>query len=289
MKKPRKIQDDLLIRKARITDRQQLIGVESKATPNLSYVPHVFEQFVNDERGEFCVAEIDGEVVACGKFTVMVDGSAWVETLRVIPAYQGLGIGKRIYERFFELAEARNINTLRMYTGVKNAVSKGLAERFGFKVAAAYRGAWLLCDPNAMQAPSGAFQQVTDPETAVDLLMPLYEKWTGFLVMNRTFYEITPALCHDFAQKGLIYSQPETNSLVTMGARFMPAQALHLGVLQGDVATCLSFAMQHGVASGAHKLSCLFPPSAQDIQEMLLGYGFQLGSSDFIVMEAKRK
>ena len=70
----------------------------------------------------------------------MPDGSVWLEALRVSPEVQGQGVGKRFYQRF-ELAKLRSVNTMRMYTGVNNAKSKGLAEQFGFHIAAAYSGA----------------------------------------------------------------------------------------------------------------------------------------------------
>ncbi len=180
--------------------------------PGLQYLPRVFDAFVADETGELCVAEIDGAIVGCGKFTLVPDGSAWLETLRVIPAYQGLGVGKRLYERFFELAERTGSPTLRMYTGLSNVVSKGLAERFGFRLAGTYRGAWQACGPAAAPLTLPAFHQITDPDTATALLMPFHDKWAGFLVMNRTFYALTPALCADLAQKGMVYAEPSTTA-----------------------------------------------------------------------------
>ena len=276
---------EILLRRAREEDREKLIWVESKSTPNLNYVARVFDMFLSDESGELSVAEADGEVVACAKYTVVPDGSAWLETLRVIPERQGIGIGKRFYERFFELSRERDVTTMRMYTGVNGFVSKGLAERFGFQLAATYRGAWLSCQPETTPASTGAFQQVIDPDRATALLMPFYEKWTGFWVMNRTFYSLTPALCADLAQKGLVYEDPSSRSVITLGARFMPEQALHIGVFGGDVEACLGFAMQQGIEREVERLSCLFPPSAADVQNSLTQYGFQLEASDFIVME----
>ncbi len=276
---------EIVLRKAREEDREKLIWVESKSTPNLSYVAHVFDMFLSDEIGELSVAEANGEVVACAKYTVAPDGSAWLETLRVIPARQGIGIGKRFYERFFELSRERDVTTMRMYTGVNGFVSKGLAERFGFRLRAMYRGAFLPCQPGMTPDSTGEFQQVTDPERATALLMPFYEKWTGFWVMNRTFFSLTPALCADIAQKGLLYEAPTSGSVITLGARFMPEQALHIGVFGGDVEACLGFALQKGLDLGVERLSCLFPPSSTDVQDDLIEYGFQLEASDFIVME----
>lgn len=287
MNQPQNDPPQISIRRAREDDRAQVLYVEAKSTPALQYLSKVFDTFVSDQLGEFCVAEIDGTVVGCGKFTLMPDGSAWLETLRVIPAYQGLGVGKRLYERFFELAKRSDSTTLRMYTESYNVVSKGLAERFGFQLAGTYRGAWQTCSPAADQPAPPAFQQITDPDQATALLMPFQPRWAGFLVMNRTFFALTPALCGALARQGMVYAEPTSHSVITLGARFMPEQALHIGVFGGDVSACLAFAMQTGVARSAARLSCLFPPSAQDVQETLVHHGFQVEGSDFIVMEVR--
>ena len=57
------------LRRARQEDREKVIAVESGATPNLSYLAKVFDMFLSDKSGEFIVAEVDGKLVACGKFT----------------------------------------------------------------------------------------------------------------------------------------------------------------------------------------------------------------------------
>ena len=275
---------NITLRRARPEDREKAIWVESKSTPNLSYIPYVFDMFVSDEVGEFSVAELNGEIVGTGKYTIVPDGSAWLETLRVIPERQGLGIGKCFYKRWLDIARSQDVKTLRMYTGVENVVSEGLAKRFDFKLAGTFRGASLPCQPMEVRAKS-SFRQVTDPDMAISLLMPLREKWGGFLVMNRTFYSLTPALCTDLAEKKMVYEDPTSHSVITLGARFMPEQALHIGAFGGDAKICLDFALQMSAERHPGHLSCLFPPTATDIQDTLTNYGFRLDKSDYIVME----
>jgi GNAT superfamily N-acetyltransferase len=275
---------EIKLRKARPGDQDKVIWVESKSTPNLSYVPHVWDMFLGDETGDWSVAELNGEIVGCGKYTILPDGSAWLETLRVIPERQGLGVGKRLYERWFELARSQGVATMRMYTGTGNVVSKGLAERFGLRVAGTYKEARMQCTKDASTSTAG-FKQVRDPEKAVELLMPLSGKWAGFLVMNRTFYRFTPDLCSYLAEGGMVYEDHTTGSVVTLGARFMPEDALHIGVLEGDLRACLDFALSKGRERGAGRLNIQYPPSANDVHEALTGYGFSVGASDFIVME----
>ncbi|MGE5654771.1 MAG: GNAT family N-acetyltransferase [Bacillota bacterium] len=273
----------ITLRRAMIEDRQQILDVEAKATRNLRYLGQVFEQWVADDEGHLSVAEIDGELTGVGKFTVMPDGSAWLEALRVSPERQGLGIGKRFYELFLSTARQKGIRTLRMYTGVKNAVSKGLAERFGFHLAATYRGAWQPVAAGCTQCPQ--FTKVTDPERAAALIMPHAERWTGFMVMNRTFMSINPATCAALAREGKVYEEAASGSLIVIGARFMPEQALHVALFSGDEGACIEFARCQAAELGVPKLQCMFPPTAQDIQKTLLSQGFQLEESDCIVME----
>jgi GNAT superfamily N-acetyltransferase len=275
---------EINLRKARPGDRDRVIWVESKSTPNLSYVPHVWDMFMGDETGDWSVAELDGEIVGCGKYTLLPDGSAWLETLRVIPEKQGLGVGKRLYEHWFRLARRQGVKTMRMYTGTGNVVSKGLAERYGLRLAGTYKEARMAC-AGVMPHSASGFRRVRDPKKATDLVMPLGDKWTGFLVMNRTFYEFTPALCRHLAENGMVYHDPRTGSVVTLGARFMPEDALHIGVLSGDIRACLDFAMKTGAERGAARLNCQYPPTATDIHGALTGYGFSVAASDFIVME----
>ncbi len=94
----------ITLRQATPEDRAAVELVASQATRGLRYLPSVFTEFVTDRFGEFSVAEVEGQVVGCGKFTLLPDGSAWLEALRVMPQYQGQGVGKAFYRRFFEIA-----------------------------------------------------------------------------------------------------------------------------------------------------------------------------------------
>lgn len=273
------------IRPVTSADLPVITTVEAKSTPNLRYVPHVFDLFMQDPRSPFLVAEIEGEIVACAKFTIVPDGSAWLETLRVIPERQGLGVGKRLYETFFAVAEREGVSTMRMYTGTKNAVSKGLAERFGFQPAQTFYGAQLAVDTTGDSSLATDFQPVTDITRATDLILAHRAQWHDFLVMNRTFYKLSPELCVHLAETGQVYAEIESDSVIVVGARFMPEQALHIGLFGGDAERCLHFAHQLAAARKITQLSCLYPTPAEATTAQLTTAGFTPESSTFIVME----
>lgn len=275
---------DVLIRPATRDDLDAIIYVENQAMPHWRYVERVFDQFMGHDKGEFSVAELDGQIVACAKFTVLPDGSAWVETLRVDSDYQGRGIGKALYNRFFEVAKAQNVSTMRMYTGMQNKVSRGLAEHFGFRLDASFYGAnFHFATTHPIKKHD--FKLVTDAGVAADLIMPLSETWNGFMVMNRTFYKITPELCGYLVNHGRVYAGSATNSVVAFGARFMPDVAQHIGLYGGDAEACFDFAKRVG-QERAQSLACLFPVKADGVREELKAAGFEETPAGFIVMRS---
>ena len=70
---------NLTVRKARMEDRKQAVEAEGLATPSLHYLDKVYDEWLADDAGELMVADLDGQVVAVGKFSVVPDGSAWLE------------------------------------------------------------------------------------------------------------------------------------------------------------------------------------------------------------------
>lgn len=272
---------NIVLRRARPEDREKALWVESKSTPTLRYLTYVFDMFVGDIVGEFSVVELDGEIAACGKYTIVPDGSAWLETLRVIPEKQGLGLGKRLYEHWLELAYAQGVKAMRMYTGTTNVVSSGLAERYGLTLQGTFKGATLPVHAGA--GVRSGFVPVPDPKEATDLLMALEGDWMGWLVMNRTFYRLSPALCEDMAKRGMVYRDQNTNSVITLGARFMPEQAVHIGVWGGDPDACLRFALWKAAERGIPQLICYHEATATKIGKELARNGFKFDASDYIV------
>lgn len=271
-----------IIRPVKARDRAGLLAVEAGATPKLRYLDRVFDLFLSDPTGEFMIAEIDGRAVGCAKFTVMPDRSAWLETLRVAPDFQGRGLGKLMYQRFFELARRDGLAAMRMYTGISNLVSKGLAERFGFGRVGTYRGVWRLAPEETV--PAADFRPVTDPDRAAELTLSLAERWAGFIVLNRTFYAVAPELGPRLAEAGWLHEDGSGNTVV-LGARFMPEQALHLAAFDGDPAACLGFALNQAAQRGGVRLSCYIPPADRELELVFLDKGFEKEPSDLIVME----
>jgi len=276
---------DISLRCVEMADRPAIIRIEAEATPNLRYLADVFPLFAGDPDGDFAVAEIEGEAVGCGKFTVMPDGTAWLEALRVRPDYQGLGVGKAFYRRFIETAAEKRIRTMRMYTNASNHASRGLAEHFGFSLAATYRSA-SAATANLPPGPHDtSFAELGDRDEAERLLMPFRDTWEGFCVMNRTFYGITPALCRHWTDRSMVYRDATSGSVIVLGARFLPERALHIALLGGELHAGLAFARERATNMGIGEVQCMWPPGRSGFASLLFASGFEPESRDYIVME----
>ncbi len=272
----------ILLRKARAEDKDDVIWVENLSTPGLSYVKHVWGMFINDEEGDWSVDLLDGKIMGCGKYSILPDGSAWLETLRVVPEAQGNGLGKRLYEHWLKLSEEKGVKAMRMYTGVKNVVSAGLARRYGLTLAQTFHGAKMAVPK--FEAES-TFENINDVDEATKLLLPLGEKWGGWLVLNRTYYKWGPELCKWLTENGMVYRDADGN-VVVMGARFMKDYQLHIGLFDGDTKKCLDFAKADASDRNV-SVHCLYPDHLNGVEKALTGYGFNMEPSPFIVMEIK--
>jgi len=272
---------EIVLRKATQEDKEKTIWVESQSTPNLSYVPHVWDMFINDKEGDWSVESVDGELAGCGKYSILPDGSAWLETLRVIPQRQGLGLGKRLYEHWLKLSEEKGVKTMRMYTGINNAVSSGLAERYGLSTVETFHGVKMEAKPFKTEH---SFKRITDVDEATELLLPLGEQWGNWIVLNRTYYKWSPAMCKWLTEKGMVYKDDDGN-VVVMGARFMAEYQLHIGLFHGDAKTCLDFAKANAADLGVKSIHCLYPQRFNEIEKQLLDNKFVMEPAPFIVKE----
>ena len=274
------------IRRAQPADLEGAVATEELAMKGGGYLRDVAELFFLDRRGSFLVAQAGEEIVGVAKYTLLYDGSAWLETLRVRPDWQRRGIGRAFYEAFVARSHELGVDTMRMYTGVKNVASASLARLFGLEKEQVYREASLNLEGKAFGEPVTGFVQV-DPQRAIQLLEPAKEAWKGFMILNRTFYAMPPALYAGLAQEGKVYEDRETGSKMVLGNRFLGRRSLQIGYLGGDLQKCLDFARQEAMKAGVPRVIVMFPPEDEKLQGLLEQNGYEVMASDLMVMGGK--
>ena len=269
-----------------LEDLNACLEVEKAAVKSNHYLKDVVEYYATT-KGELTLGVIDGKIVGMGKLTILFDGSAWLELLRVHPNYQRQGVGAQIYRRYLEQIEQYNCPAARMYTGVRNVPSAALAQKNGLHRGPEFHGMSLdLTSPQAQQVPMPKGFSLADGNTALDLLLPLKEQAGGFFSINHTFYEVNPATCRGMAAAGWVYHSED--SVIVLGARFQPQKVWYIAVLGGNQEEALRFAIAKAVASGIPKLTIHCPMADKQLPVLLEQYGFAADPSDDVVMEWRR-
>ena len=259
-----------------------LLEIEKSATPSLLYLAGVSELFLDYSTGELVVAYADRVPAGFGRFSVLCDGAGWLETLRVSKEMQGNGLGKAIWKRYIELCKIFDVSAVRMYTGERNVVSKGLAEKNGLSIAARTNEA-LFALTGTDSAKTG-FRQVTEPEEAAELI-GRYAEELPYFCQNRTYFANCERLWRHLTITGQVYVSGDT--VVTIGARFLEKEALHIGLFGGDYLEALEFAKGMGTQRNMPKLTCMVPSGRDDMKQALRKAGFTVGENEIIMLEKK--
>ena len=126
----------LVIREATQADRADLAEISRNTWDGHDYLENTAENWLSD--GYFYVGETSGKAVACAKITRMPGDVAWLEGLRVHPAFQGMGYGREISDwvlrKARSLVESRVFSCIEFSTYVNNVESRSLAGKQGFEV-----------------------------------------------------------------------------------------------------------------------------------------------------------
>ncbi len=276
---------EIKIRAFQEGDLAACLEVEAAAIKGSNHYMNDVLDYYRTTRGEMTVAEAEGQPVGMGKLTVLFDGSAWLELLRVHPDYQRQGVGMAIYGRYLEQLQELGCPAARMYTGVKNVASSALAEKNGFHRGPEFQGLTLnmdKADASLFWEPP-VFRLLNGDEAVLELLA-LKEKCGGFMDINHTFYELNEKTCRGFAAQGWVYGDGKGNVLVA-GARFQPEKALYIAAMGGDRRKALSFALNLAVLSGVQKICAHFPVNDGEQAAFLEKHGFERNPSDLVIME----
>ncbi len=146
---------EVVYRKAVPSDREGILAV-SALFPD-DWIPYGIDEALAAERGGFFVAEAAGRIVAI--CAAQVEGDrAWLEAMRVNPAYQGRGLATTLTAHVLEACGRWGCRKARLSTDRTNApVHRFIGEKLGFSAL----GRWVVSeeetdlDPLTTQAPAG--------------------------------------------------------------------------------------------------------------------------------------
>ncbi len=274
---------DIRIRKAEMRDLEAMLEIEASAIPGYGYLEEAKDFLIANigNEGEMILAEADGVPAGMGRYSILPDGSGWLEILRVRKEYQRQGIGRAIYRRYMELAEETDAPSVAMFTGRRNIASRSLAELYGFAIAADYSGYDL--DMEEAYGEAEGFRPVPETKEAAELIGEA-PGCGPFMCFNRTFMHWGMPLYEYLTKRGMVYTDGE--SVLILGWRMLEKRGLHIGYMDGDLSRCMAFAVQEAKRRELPKVSYMFPRDDAD-KEALMAYKKCVHTGDLIVMEKK--
>lgn len=123
---------DLLIRRARPSDKRDVLAAVRTLWGGNDRIPEVFDAWVTHRTGPFFVAESAGRVVGMGKLTVVSKTEAWLEGGRVAPRWRRKGIATALIAHRIAYAREREFRVVRFSTASDNTPIHRAARTFGF-------------------------------------------------------------------------------------------------------------------------------------------------------------
>src|SRR5437588_11406625 len=123
---------DLVIRRARPSDKRDVLAAVRTIWGGHDRVPDVFDRWVTHRTGPFFVAESAGRVVAMGKLTVVSPTEAWLEGGRVAPRWRRKGIATALIAHRIAYARERGFRVLPFSPASDNTPIHRAARHFGF-------------------------------------------------------------------------------------------------------------------------------------------------------------
>ena len=219
---------EVQVRRAEPADHEAVAAftAETWAEREVSdYIPEVFPEWVDrEETGRrTVVATIAGEPVGVCSGTILTDGEAWMQGIRVDPAHRSRGVGRAMTEALFDWARERGAAVARNMVFGWNDAAIGTARDHGFEPATT--GRWARPEPDADANPDlpvredagAAWSHWTDDDARA---------WLGGLALdgeeNWALAELTRDRFEDLADSGRVLAVVDGSTRamsVTAGVR----------------------------------------------------------------------
>ncbi|MCE5193799.1 MAG: GNAT family N-acetyltransferase [Candidatus Cryosericum sp.] len=184
----------VIIRTARLADREQILAISSRIWEGDDFVPRVIDEWLLMRDSEVAVADLNGSVIAFARTHTLTPGYVWLEGIRTDPAEQGHGAGKALTAYFIEKAGREGAQRIGLSTYIDNYASIHIVEHHGFQRQASFILAEAGRDSPARAAaePSPLVSPVSfDEARAWILRSPFIARSRGFLSQGWKFWPVS--------------------------------------------------------------------------------------------------
>ncbi len=250
-------------RKARHEDKSAILDISKDVWEGTDYLPEIFDKWVEGKGGEFTVAEIDGRVVGCAKFTVLSPKEYWLEGIRVHRDMRGRGIAKKITEYYIDKAKSLGYEYLSLSTYIENHESKKIIKDYGFEPTLELMG--FYADENIQVDDVTEYTKVSNIEEVMHIFYTEEMKCRkNFLAFDWTFMKSKEELIRELIIRGEVYIFKEGDvikSTIIISDKLSKSNELSISYLDGKeyYTEAIKFANKKTIEGKYHGLEFMCP------------------------------
>lgn len=196
-------------RKLTHDDYNDIVEISKDIWEGTDYLPELFHQWVDDSKGLF-IGAVDhdtGKVIGTDKYSVLYDGTGWLEGLRIHKDYRGRGISKEMAQ--LTLAHAKEqqksgkIRTIAFSTHITSVESIGLMTKLGFRLEQQYILVMKAFEKLDKHLSGRNFDvKAWDIDFEAFQNLPYFSKRNNILPLVFYFQKPTPALFEELKEEG---------------------------------------------------------------------------------------
>jgi len=216
---------DLVIRRARPSDKRDVLAAVRTIWGGQDRIPDVFDAWVRHRTGPFFVADSAGHVVGMGKLTVVSPTEAWLEGGRVAPRWRRKGIATALIAHRIEYARRRGFRVLRFSTASDNTPIHRAARTFGFARVAALSRQEAPAESGTPPARAGGEME----RAVVRRVGPLVQRGHGWEWREITSRDVRTAI----ARRRVYVSDARVGAAAVLGDRY--EQSLMVAAVGGNL------------------------------------------------------
>lgn len=271
----------ITIRKAELKDKDRLIEISSKIWDGYDYIPHIFDKWVEDEKGEFTVIEVDSKVMGCAKLSELRKDQLWLEGIRVDQSEGGKGYGKLLSDYQLELAKKIGYETLELGTFIDNKASISIIEKRGFEKIVDFKFLEFMFndekDPSTFKT-SEKIRKVSDHRILERIInSDTLRRNKGYIVFDWTFIRVDEELAKNLLDRGdiYIYEDGDTSNVFVYSSLYAKNSSMFLPFIENNqgVDEIIDYMIYQSFRSNQQFISLMTTVEPKDYQ-IFIGRGF---------------
>ncbi len=280
----------VMIRPAESSDKGAVLDFCRNTWPGGDYIPEVWDEWIRGPKGSLLVATVRGGPVGLGHCYFQTRNVAWLEGLRVDPAYRGRGIAGRVNRELTRHAAARGAVLARLCTGIQNIASQRHAQKVGFRVLQQFDRLDSAKPLRRKPADVSPLRKYQPGLWRFVRLQREFSQFKGLYSDGWTWYPITPQSLRNGTQQSGVLVAKSDGKIDSLTITSSDNRQLTLGFLAGDKnqAEHVARYARHSLSSGRFQRVRALLPHGSSLISAFKNAGFKPTNSILVYQKRLR-